>query len=103
MGRLTKDPDVRATATADVAKYTLAVDRKGQDKGTDYINVTAFGKAANFADKYFFKGQRVLVAGHIQTGSYTGKNGEKVYTTEVIADEQEFADSKRQEEAYSEW
>ena len=98
MGRLTKDPDDftpdRRDATA-VAKYTLAIDRPGKDAGADFIRVTAFGASADFALKYFVKGLRVLVTGRIQTGSYEGKTG-TVYTTDVIADRQEFADGKRE-------
>ena len=94
MGRLTKDPDVRGEETK-VAKYTLAVDRrfaKGDDK-TDFINCVAFGKAAEFAEKYFKKGTKVLVSGRIQTGSYE-KDGKRVYTTDIVVEDQEFAESK---------
>ena len=102
MGRLTRDPEVRYTNgdnSMAVARYTLAVDRrsrKQQDNGqnTDFINIIAFGKGGEFAEKYFRQGMRVLVSGRIQTGSYTNKEGVKVYTTDVIADDQEFADSK---------
>ncbi len=99
-GRLTKEPEVRytqgETSTA-VARYTLAVDRRNREKnGADFIQCVAFGKAAEFAEKYFAKGQRVLVSGRIQTGSYTNKEGQKVYTTDVIVDDQEFADGKRE-------
>ncbi len=97
MGRLTKEPELRytqgETSTA-VARYTLAVDRRGKEKQADFIQCVAFGKAGEFAQKYFTKGQRVLVSGRIQTGSYTNKEGQKVYTTDVIVDDQEFADSK---------
>ena len=97
MGRLTKEPELRytqgETSTA-VARYTLAVDRRGKEKQADFIQCVAFGKAGEFAQKYFTKGQRVLVSGRIQTGSYTNKEGQKVYITDVIVDDQEFADSK---------
>ena len=97
MGRLTKEPELRytqgETSTA-VARYTLAVDRRGKEKQADFIQCVAFGKAGEFAQKYFTKGQRVLVSGRIQTGSYTNKEGQKVYTTDVIVDDQEFADSQ---------
>ncbi len=97
MGRLTKEPELRytqgETSTA-VARYTLAVDRRGKEKQADFIQCVAFGKAGEFAQKYFVKGQRVLVSGRIQTGSYTNREGLKVYTTDVIVDDQEFADSK---------
>jgi len=102
-GRLTRDPDVRysqgESATA-VARYTLAVDRRfarrdQQDAQTaDFIGIVAFGKAGEFAEKYFRKGTKVIVTGRIQTGSYTNKDGVKVYTTDVVAEDQEFAESK---------
>lgn len=101
MGRLTRDPELRYINQDNprpVANYTLAVDRKGKAGGdsqnADFIKVAAFDRAAEFADRYFRKGMRVLVSGRIVTGSYTGKNGQKVYTTEVYATDQEFADSK---------
>ncbi|ADL32989.1 single-stranded DNA binding protein Ssb1 [Butyrivibrio proteoclasticus B316] len=103
MGRLTRDPDVRysqgETASC-VARYTLAVDRRfarrdSQDAQTaDFIQIVAFGKAGEFAEKYFRKGTKVIVTGRIQTGSYTNKDGVKVYTTDVVAEDQEFAESK---------
>ena len=102
-GRLTRDPDVRysqgETATA-VARYTLAVDRRfarrdQQDAQTaDFIGIVAFGRAGEFAEKYLKKGTKVIVTGRIQTGSYTNKDGVKVYTTDVVAEDQEFAESK---------
>lgn len=100
MGRLTRDPEVRYTSGENsmaIARYTLAVDRtikKQGEQSADFINCVAFSKAAEFAEKYFRQGMRVLVSGRIQTGSYTNKEGQKVYTTEVIIDTQEFADSK---------
>ena len=100
MGRLTRDPDVRYSqgdnATA-IARYSLAVDRRfsrNEENNTDFINIVAFGKAGEFAEKYFRKGTKVLVTGRIQTGSYTNKDGQKVYTTDVVAEDQEFAESK---------
>lgn len=101
MGRLTRDPEVRYSqgenATA-IARYSLAVDRRfnrnNDDNNTDFINIVAFGKAGEFAEKYFRKGTKVLVTGRIQTGNYTNKDGVKVYTTDVVAEEQEFAESK---------
>ncbi|MCR4813574.1 MAG: single-stranded DNA-binding protein [Lachnospiraceae bacterium] len=100
MGRLTRDPDVRYSqgenSTA-VARYTLAVDRRfsrNEENSTDFINIVAFGKSGEFAEKYFKKGMKVLVTGRIQTGSYTNKEGQKVYTTDVVAEDQEFAESK---------
>ena len=82
-----------------IARYTLAVDRRGrrtegQEQTADFISCVAFGKGAEFAEKYFRQGQRVLITGRIQTGSYTNKDGQRVYTTDIIVDEQEFADSK---------
>lgn len=100
MGRLTKYPDVRNTgddSSKAVAKYTLAVDRRfkrdGEDNA-DFINCTVFGKGAEFAEKYLAKGTKIVVSGRIQTGSYTNKEGQRVYTTDVIVEEQEFAESK---------
>jgi len=101
MGRLTKDPEVRYSQGENsmaITRYTLAVDRRfsrGNDEATaDFIQCVAFGKAGEFAEKYFRKGIKIAVAGRIQTGSYTNKDGVKVYTTEVIVDEQEFCESK---------
>jgi single-strand DNA-binding protein len=102
MGRLTKDPETRYTQGAEpmaITRYTLAVDRrfKQGDQTADFISCVCFRKAAEFADKYFRQGMRVTVSGRIQTGSYTNKDGQKVYTTEVVVDNQEFADAKREE------
>ncbi|WP_368270896.1 single-stranded DNA-binding protein [Enterocloster lavalensis] len=103
MGRLTRDPEVRYSQgerSMAVSRYTLAVDRRGrrnQDNGeqsADFINCVAFDHAGEFAEKYFHQGMRVLVSGRIQTSNYTNKEGKKVYTTDVIVDDQEFADSK---------
>ena len=102
MGRLTRDPDIRVTTaenTMTIARYTLAVDRRTRKTDTneptaDFISCVAFGKAAEFIEKYFHQGMRVLITGRIQTGSYTNKDGQKVYTTDVIVEEQEFADGK---------
>ena len=102
MGRLTRDPEVRYTSGENsmaVARYTLAIDRaikKQGEQSADFINCVAVSKAAEFAEKYFRQGMRVLVSGRIQTGNYTNKEGQKVYTTEVILDSQEFADSKEE-------
>ena len=99
MGRLTRDPEMKQTqGGVSLATYTLAVDRRGKDAGADFIRCVAYDKAADFAGKYFKQGQRVLVSGRIQTGSYTNQKGEKVYTTDVILATQEFADSKNQQE-----
>ena len=103
MGRLTRNPEVRYSTgerSIAIARYTLAVDRRGRrsqngDQQTaDFIPCVAFDKAGEFAEKYFTQGMRVLVSGRIQTGSYTNREGQKIYTTEVVVDEQEFADSK---------
>ena len=95
-GRLVRDPEIRYTNGEEakaVAKYTIAVDRM-KDKEADFISCVAFGKSAEFAEKYFRKGQRVLISGRIQTSSYTNKDGQKVYTTDVLIATQEFADGK---------
>ena len=102
MGRLVRDPDVKYSQgerSMAIARYTLAVDRRGRrqegaEQTADFINIVAFDRAGEFAEKYFRQGMRVLVTGRIQTGSYTNKDGQKVYTTDVIAEDQEFADSK---------
>ena len=100
MGRLTRDPEVRYSqgenATA-VARYSLAVDRRFRREGeptADFINCVAFGRAAEFAERYLRQGTRIVVCGRIQTGSYTNRDGVKVYTTDVVVEEQEFAESK---------
>ena len=99
MGRLTRDPEIRYTQGDNmiIARYTLAVNRKYKRDGepdADFIQCVSFAKAAEFAEKYFKKGMRVTVSGRIQTGSYTNKEGQKIYTTDVILEEQEFAESK---------
>ncbi len=101
MGRLTRDPEVRYSqgenSTA-IARYTLAVDRRfkrdGNDQSADFISCVAFGKSAEFAERYLHQGTKLVVEGRIQTGSYTNKDGQKVYTTEVIVENSEFAESK---------
>ena len=100
VGRLTRDPEVRYSqgnnATA-VARYTVAVDRRFKRDGeptADFIPCVVFGRSAEFAEKYFHQGIRIVVSGRIQTGSYTNREGQKVYTTEVVVEEQEFAESK---------
>ena len=100
MGRLTRDPEVRYSqgeqATA-IARYTLAVDRRFKrdgDQTADFIGCVAFGKLGEFAEKYLRKGTKVVVTGRIQTGSYTNKDGQRVYTTDVVAENVEFAESK---------
>ena len=92
IGRLTRDPEVRYAASTQmaVARFSLAVDRGGRDKGADFINCVAFGKTAELMEKYTAKGLRLAVQGHIQTGSYDKQDGTKVYTTDVVADRVEF-------------
>ena len=100
MGRLTRDPEVRYSAGENsmaIARYTLAVDRRFKRDGeatADFISCVAFGRAAEFAERYFRQGIRIVVSGRIQTGSYTNRDGNKVYTTDVVVEEQEFAESK---------
>ena len=103
MGRLTRDPDVRYSNGQNgdqmaIARYTLAVDRrfgrKDGEQNADFISCVAFGKAGEWAEKYLKQGTKIAVSGRIQTGSYTNKEGQKVYTTDVVIEEQEFAESK---------
>ena len=101
MGRLTREPDVRYSQNAEgsmaVARYTLAVDRRfnrNGDQSADFIGCVAFGRSAEFAEKYLKQGTKIAITGRIQTGSYTNKDGNKVYTTDVVVEEQEFAESK---------
>ena len=99
MGRLTRDPEVRYASGDNlaIARYTLAVDRRFHRDGeatADFINCVTFGRAAEFAEKYLRQGTKIAVSGRIQTGSYTNREGQKVYTTEIVVEEQEFAESK---------
>ena len=101
MGRLTRDPEVRYSQGEQamaVARYTLAVDRRGRKDGdqqsADFIGCVAFGRLGEFAEKYLRKGTKIVIVGHIQTGSYTKPDGQRVYTTDVVVDECEFAESK---------
>ena len=103
MGRLTRDPEVRYSQGENamaVARYTLAVDRRvsrnnqNGEQTADFIQCVAFGRSGEFAEKYFRKGTKVVVTGRIQTGSYTNKDGQRVYTTDVVVEDQEFAESK---------
>ena len=103
MGRLTRDPELRYSQgerAMAIARYTLAVDRRGRrgqdgnEQTADFINCVAFDRQGEFAEKYFRQGMRVLISGRIQTGSYINRDGQKVYTTDIIVDDQEFADSK---------
>lgn len=105
MGRLTRDPEVRYSQgdnSMAIARYTLAVDRRfsrsngnnGNESSADFIGCVAFGKSAEFAERYLHKGTKIVVTGRIQTGSYTNRDGVKVYTTDVVVEDQEFAESK---------
>lgn len=105
-GRLTRDPEVRHSQNGNeekiVARYTLAVDRiYSKENQADFINCVEFGKLAEFAEKYFYKGIKLIVRGRIQTGSYTNRDGVKVYTTDIIVVSHEFAESKRSSEQNS--
>ena len=106
MGRLTRDPEVRYSAGENslaIARYTLAVDRRFKRDGeatADFISCVSFGRTAEFAEKYFRLGLKIVVSGRIQTGSYTNRDGQKVYTTEVVVEDQEFAESKAASDHY---
>lgn len=99
LGRLTREPEVKVTEKSTICRFTLAVNRTFKKEGqpdADFINIVAFGKTAEFCSKYFTKGQQVCVCGRLQTGSYDDKEGKKVYTTDVIAEEVDFAGSKQE-------
>lgn len=108
MGRLTRDPEIRYSQgerSMAIARFTLAVDRRrrnsdngNNDQTADFITCVAFDRQAEFAEKYLHQGTKMLVTGRIQTGSYTNKDGQRVYTTEVMVDELEFAESKASSE-----
>ena len=106
MGRLTRDPEVRYSSGENalaIARYTLAVDRrfhKDNEASADFIGCVAFGKGGEFAEKYLRQGTKIVVTGRIQTGSYTNREGQKVYTTEVVVEDQEFAESKAASDNY---
>mgnify|MGYP001112837000 CR=1 FL=1 len=107
MGRLTRDPEVRYSQGENamaIARYTVAVDRrfaKDNQQSADFINCVCFGKSAEFAEKWLKQGIKICITGRIQTGSYTNKEDVKVYTTEVVVEDQEFAESKRNQEGAS--
>mgnify|MGYP001638127087 FL=1 len=107
MGRLTRDPDIKYMQNEQqtaVARFTLAVDRRfkrqGDDQAADFINCVAFGKTAEFVENYLKQGTKVVGCGRIQTGSYTNKEGQRVYTTDVVIEELEFAESKKSAQQY---
>ncbi len=106
MGRLTRDPDVRygtGERSTTIARYTLAVDRRRRsndgEQTADFITCVAFDRNAEFAEKYLKQGKKIAVTGRIQTGSYVNKDGNKVYTTDIVVEEQEFAESKSSSES----
>ena len=111
MGRLTRDPEVRYSQAAEplaIARYTLAVDRRfqrrdnsGNEQTADFISCVAFGRNGEFAEKYLKQGTKIAITGRIQTGSYTNREGQKGYTTEVVVEEQEFAESKASSDSYA--
>ena len=99
IGRLTRDPEVRYASGDNlaIARYTLAVDRRFKKEGeatADFVSCVVFGRAAEFAEKYLRQGTKITVCGRIQTGSYTNRDGHKAYTTEIVVEEQEFAEGK---------
>ena len=104
VGRLTRDPEIRYSqgeSSMAVGRYTIAINRRvkpDQEQTADYIRCIVFGRSAEFSEKYFRQGMRIAVSGRIQTGSYVNKDGIKVYTTEVVVEEQEFAESKAEAE-----
>lgn len=98
MGRLTKDPEIRQAGETTVARFNIAIDRRYKQDGgqtADFPSIVAFGKTAEFIEKYFYKGMKIVTEGRLQTGSYTNKDGVKVYTTDVICESVEFAESKQ--------
>ena len=106
IGRLTRDPEIRYSNQQDgtqmaIARYSLAVDRKGKDSGADFISCVAFNKQGEFAEKYLKQGMKIGIIGRIQTGSYTKQDGQKVYTTDVIVEEHEFCEKKADSELES--
>lgn len=107
VGRLTRDPETRYSQgehSMAITRYTLAVDRKirrDSEPAADFIPCVVFGRSAEFAEQYFRQGMRISISGRIQTGSYTNKNGVKIYTTEVVVEEQEFAESRGEHSTYS--
>ena len=102
-GRLVVDPEIRYTqAQMAICRYRLAVDRPGKDKGTDFLNCVCFGKGAEFASKFPHKGSKIIVSGRIQTGSYDNREGQRIYTTEIVVESHEFMESKKESERNNE-
>ena len=102
-GRLVVDPEIRYTqAQMAICRYRLAVDRPGKDKGTDFLNCVCFGKGAEFASKFLHKGSKIIISGRIQTGSYDNREGQRVYTTEIVVESHEFMESKKESERNNE-
>lgn len=101
LGRLTREPELKQAGETTVTRFSLAVDRRYKKEGrqdADFPSCVAFGKTAEFIEKYFFKGMKIALEGRLQTGSYTNKEGKKVYTTDVVVEAVEFAESKRAQE-----
>lgn len=94
IGRLTKDPEFKESKDLAIARYTLAVDRRGRDENADFISCVVFQKGAEFANQYLKKGAKIAIEGRIHTGSYENRKGDKVYTTDVVVDSQEFCEKK---------
>ena len=90
IGNLTRDPETATTNNNNICKFSIAVNRRGKDNGADFINITCFSKTAELCQQYLAKGRKVAICGRISTGSYENKEGKKVYTTDIIADEVEF-------------
>ena len=105
IGRLTRDPDIRYTQGENqtaIARFSLAVDRRGKREGepdADFFNCTAFGRQAEFVEKYLKKGTKIAITGRVQNDNYTDRNGQKVYSVQIIVEEMEFAEGKRNAEA----
>lgn len=96
IGRLTKDPEIMHKGETNIARYSLAIDRRKGE--ADFINCVCFGRAADFAEKYLQKGMKIAVAGRIQTGSYKTKDGRTVYTTDIVVEEHEFCEGRKAQE-----
>ena len=104
MGRLTNDPEIRYAGETAVARFRLAVDRRWKRDGeptADFLNMVAFGKSAEFAEKYLVKGTKIVASGRIQTGNYKKSDGSTAYTTDIVIEEMEFAESKHQSQQQS--